>query len=68
MTKFNLGGIVSTVFILLILVTIIVVFIRSLGILFSKNNLGSTQNTVDELSMRINKLEKQVEELQKKSL
>lgn len=74
MYQINIGDVVSTIFILVILVTLIVVIIRIVAMMFAKNNQPSTHNNtsvvqqVDALTTRINRLEKQIEELQKKSL
>ena len=74
MDNIHVGDIISTIFIFIILVTMILVIIRLLIMDFSKNKQPSTQNNssldqqVHELTMRVQKLEQQVDELQKKSL
>ncbi|MFJ7736208.1 hypothetical protein ACIQ2D_07655 [Lysinibacillus sp. NPDC097287] len=70
----HVGDIITHIFIFFVLVTMIVVVIRVLIMMFAKNKQPSTQNNpshlqqIHELTMRIQKLEQQIEELQKKSL
>ena len=66
-----IGDIISTVFILFIMVIIIVVIIGLLKMVFAKSKQYASQNNsslvhqVQELTMRINSLEQQMDELKK---
>ncbi|KOS68680.1 hypothetical protein AEA09_09090 [Lysinibacillus contaminans] len=74
MENIYIGDIISTAFILFIMVIIIIVIIGVFKMVFAKAKQPASQSDsalvqqVYELTMRINTLEQQMDELKKKSL